>query len=76
MGIPGNTCTRDTGSSPVAPDNMMQIDKNTEFYCESCGQYRPVTIDIISKEEPNYKPWSDIMCRSCNSIIATFQYEV
>jgi uncharacterized protein YlaI len=42
-----------------------------KFYCEVCGELKPVEIKKIEKDDLNEKPWGDILCSDCHFVIAT-----
>ena len=41
------------------------------FYCESCQEHQPVTIESIEQDTLNDIPWGDIVCKNCAFVIAT-----
>ncbi len=45
-------------------------------YCDSCKKCQPVYPVELRKDKLNKKPWSDIVCKECNIVIATISAEV
>lgn len=48
-----------------------------KFYCDSCGEHRPVEIEPLRKDRLNGDvAWGDVVCKECRFVITTLTSEM
>ena len=58
------------------PEYDSIISVGLKFYCECCDKHQLVTIDDISKDKLNKRPWGDVVCKECSFVIVTISAKV
>ena len=39
-----------------------------EMWCDVCGEFTPLLIEVLRKDELNEKPWGDLVCKTCKLV--------
>jgi len=54
-------------------NSPLYISPSVAFYCKNCKKMQGIYPIMLRKDKRNSEKWADVVCRECNSVIATVE---